>query len=176
MFGTNSSQSQAPGIRSLFFGGVRASHHFCLSQDYQAGEVMVYLTGLTTGPKSYATLQCGPGPDDHVLPPSDLVYGVPRVLNALIIRQTCAYSRLQTFYATAVNHSCDPNAAFNLYCPDRAKWHMYALKRIAVGDPGQQLLPVLSPHSPPTFDDWFGAFLASHILLSEHRVVGGPAV
>ncbi len=55
---------------------------------------------------------------------------------------------------------------------------MYALKRIGVGDPGQQLLPVLvlSPHSPPTFDDWFGAFLASHILLSEHRVVGGPAL
>ncbi len=63
---------------AVFFGGVRASsNHFCLSQDYQAGEVMVYLTGLTTGPKSYATLQCGPGPDDHVLPASDLVYGVP---------------------------------------------------------------------------------------------------
>jgi hypothetical protein len=37
---------------------------------------MVYLTDLTRRPKSYATLQCGPGPDDHILPPSDLVYGV----------------------------------------------------------------------------------------------------
>ncbi len=37
---------------------------------------MVYLTGLTNGPKSYATLRCGPRSDDHVLLNSDLSYGV----------------------------------------------------------------------------------------------------
>jgi hypothetical protein len=36
---------------------------------------MVYLTGITKEPKSYATLQCGPRSGDHVLLNSDLLYG-----------------------------------------------------------------------------------------------------
>jgi hypothetical protein len=43
---------------------------------------MVYLTGITKGPKSYATLQCGPRSDDHVLLNSDLLYGVHGPRNA----------------------------------------------------------------------------------------------
>ena len=45
---------------------------------------MVYLKGLTVVPKSYATLQCGPGPDDNVFVPGDLVYGVQCLWTALI--------------------------------------------------------------------------------------------
>jgi SET domain len=39
-----------------------------------------------------------------------------------------------------VNHSCDPNTAFDLSSPDQAEWHMRALKRIAAGEPGKQQL------------------------------------
>jgi len=77
-------------------------------KDFEAGEIMVYLTGLTKGPKSYATMQCGPRSGDHVLLNSDLSY---------------------------VNHSCDPNAAFNLSGSDQSKWHVRALRRIAAGEP-----------------------------------------
>jgi hypothetical protein len=97
---------------------------------------MVHLTDLTRRPRSYATLQCGPGPDDHVLPPPDLVYGVQRLARFSCMENLCL-SVYPTLCTITVNHSCDPNAAFNMNCPDSAKWHMYALKRIAIGDPGQ---------------------------------------
>jgi hypothetical protein len=42
---------------------------------------------------------------------------------------------LITLRKFAVNHSCEPNVAFNLSSPDRANWHIRALKRIEVGDP-----------------------------------------
>ena len=45
-------------------------------QDFEAGEVMAYLTGITKGPKSYNTMQCGPRSDDHFFLNSDLSYGV----------------------------------------------------------------------------------------------------
>ncbi|KAF8498665.1 hypothetical protein F5888DRAFT_1944450 [Russula emetica] len=77
-------------------------------KDFEAGEVMVHLTGITAGPKSYVTLQCGPRSGDHIVLNSDLAY---------------------------VNHSCDPNAAFNLSGPDQARWHVRALKRITTGEP-----------------------------------------
>ncbi|KAI0295974.1 hypothetical protein BC826DRAFT_257631 [Russula brevipes] len=77
---------------------------------------MVHLTDLTKGPKSYATVQCGPGPDDHVLLNSDLSYGMGGVARI------------------TVNHSCEPNAAFDVSGPDQAKWHMRTLKRIATGE------------------------------------------
>ena len=37
---------------------------------------MAYLTGVTEGPKSHATLQYGPRSGDHVELNSDLSYGV----------------------------------------------------------------------------------------------------
>ena len=47
-----------------------------LSQDFEAGDVIVYLNDIAPAPKSYATVQCGPGPDDNVAPAGDMVYGV----------------------------------------------------------------------------------------------------
>jgi hypothetical protein len=107
-----------------------------LSQDFEAGDVVTYLKDLTVRPQSYATMQCGPGPDDHVMPSGDLRYGVHVLWIALIndgsvLTRPCLRPRTIT-----VNHSCDPNVALDLRSPDRAKWHMVALKRIAVGDPG----------------------------------------
>jgi hypothetical protein len=120
-----------------------------LSQDFDAGQVMVHLTDLTKGPKSYATLQCGPGPDDHVLVNSDLSYGVcpgrgaPNAINNnAVVGFLCSFPVVFfSFWGVAritVNHSCEPNAAFDVSGPDQAKWHMRALKRIATGEPGKQ--------------------------------------
>lgn len=75
---------------------------------FESGEVITHLTGLTKSPRSYATVQCGHGPDDHLSLNSDLRY---------------------------VNHSCDPNTAFDLSSPDQSEWQIYALKRIAIGEP-----------------------------------------
>ena len=123
---------------------------------------MIHLKDLTVAPKSYATLQCGPGPDDNVSVPGDLMYGVQCLWTALIdgisvLTRPC----LATFRTITVNHSCDPNVALDLSSPDRAKWHMVALKQIAVGDPGQHLHGQCSMIR-------FNAFSASHIFLSEH--------
>jgi hypothetical protein len=70
----------------------------------------------------------------------------------------------------------DPNAAFNLYCPDHVKWHMYALKRISVGDSGQQLLSVHHAGQRADFRQLVDVLITSHVFLSEHRVVCGAAL
>ncbi|KAF5316544.1 hypothetical protein D9619_006144 [Psilocybe cf. subviscida] len=74
---------------------------------FKAGEVMAVLTGLTRGSKAYTTVQCGRNPRDHIELNSDLVY---------------------------VNHSCEPNAAFDFSSPVMAEWSFRALKDIALGD------------------------------------------
>ncbi|KIM44856.1 hypothetical protein M413DRAFT_442826 [Hebeloma cylindrosporum] len=74
---------------------------------FKAGETMAVLKGLTKGQKAYTSVQCGRGPEDHIELNSDLVY---------------------------INHSCEPNVAFDLSSPDRAKWHLRALKNIQPGD------------------------------------------
>ncbi|KAN0121216.1 hypothetical protein V8E52_003804 [Russula decolorans] len=103
-------EAYVPSHPGLFEVDFKEGYYSALiaRKDFDAGEVMVYLTGITKRPKSYATVQCGPRSDDHVLLNSDLSY---------------------------VNHSCDPNVAFDLSGPDQAKWHMYALKRITAGEP-----------------------------------------
>ncbi|KAI0044762.1 hypothetical protein FA95DRAFT_1622988 [Auriscalpium vulgare] len=68
----------------------------------------VPLRGLTPSPKKYSTLQYGPGPDDHVELNSDLLF---------------------------VNHSCEPNVAFDLSSSDRSQWNLRALKSIRAGEP-----------------------------------------
>ncbi|RDB23552.1 hypothetical protein Hypma_009024 [Hypsizygus marmoreus] len=68
---------------------------------FTVGEVMAPLEGLTKAPKAYTSVQCGPGPNDHIELNSDLVY---------------------------INHSCDPNVAFDLSSPDSSDWHIRALK------------------------------------------------
>ncbi|KAI0272458.1 hypothetical protein BC834DRAFT_817486 [Gloeopeniophorella convolvens] len=74
---------------------------------FSEGEVIAHLSGLTKGPKAYSSVQCGAGPEDHVELHSDLLY---------------------------VNHSCEPNVAFDLSSPDQSQWHVRALKRITPGD------------------------------------------
>ncbi|KAG7443665.1 uncharacterized protein BT62DRAFT_934897 [Guyanagaster necrorhizus] len=74
---------------------------------FEKGQVIASLEGVTKAPKSYRTVQCGPGPEDHIELNSDFVY---------------------------VNHSCEPNTAFDLSSPDSAGWHIRALRRIEAGD------------------------------------------
>ncbi|KAG8946078.1 hypothetical protein FRC04_012056 [Tulasnella sp. 424] len=75
---------------------------------FRTGDVICPFEGLTSGPKRYTSVQCGPGPEDHVELNSDLVY---------------------------VNHSCEPNVAFDLSSPRSNEWHVRALKNISPGEP-----------------------------------------
>ncbi|PPQ79677.1 hypothetical protein CVT25_003251 [Psilocybe cyanescens] len=74
---------------------------------FQPGETLALLTGISKGPKAYSSVQCGSGPGDHIELNSDLLY---------------------------VNHSCEPNVAFDLSSSDQTKWHLKALKPINAGD------------------------------------------
>jgi len=143
-----------PGIFEVEFRPGYYCSRLLARKDFEAGEVMVYLTGFTRSPKGYDTLQCGPDPEDHVSQPSDLTY---------------------------VNHSCDPNTAFNLYCPDRGKWHMYALKRISVGDPVTIFYPSNEWSLDRPFDCTCGApsclqGIEGAVVLSEEEVLARGAI
>ncbi|KAJ6485891.1 hypothetical protein C8R45DRAFT_1062729 [Mycena sanguinolenta] len=73
---------------------------------FAEGDTLTVLGNLTRSPKAYSTVQCGRGPEDNVGLNSDFVY---------------------------VNHSCEPNVAFDLSSADPEKWHVRALKNIEVG-------------------------------------------
>ncbi|KAJ3576468.1 hypothetical protein NP233_g409 [Leucocoprinus birnbaumii] len=91
------------------FGDGEFSSCLRAAQAFKAGEYLVPLDAsrLTKGPKAYTSVQCGPGPEDHIELNSDLVY---------------------------VNHSCEPNIAFDLSSPNPDDWHLRALKRIEPGN------------------------------------------
>ncbi|KAF8899614.1 hypothetical protein CPB84DRAFT_1924377 [Gymnopilus junonius] len=74
---------------------------------FKSGEVLAVLEGLTASRKAYTSVQCGAGPEDHIELNSDFVY---------------------------INHSCEPNVAFDLSSLDRSKWHLRALKPVSPGD------------------------------------------
>ncbi|CAK5273851.1 unnamed protein product [Mycena citricolor] len=74
---------------------------------FAAGEILGRLNNASTGPRAYSTVQCGPGDEDNVELNSNLVY---------------------------VNHSCDPNAVFDLSSTDPTRWHLRALKDIMPGN------------------------------------------
>ncbi|KAG8922751.1 hypothetical protein FRC02_011628 [Tulasnella sp. 418] len=76
-------------------------------KDILAGQRICKLEGLATGPKTYSTVQCGPGPNDHKDLGSDLYY---------------------------VNHSCDPNVVFDVTSSNPDDWHFRALKDIKSGE------------------------------------------
>ncbi|KAI0285875.1 hypothetical protein BGY98DRAFT_909472 [Russula aff. rugulosa BPL654] len=73
---------------------------------FQAGEVIAYLTDITEGPKSYPTLQ--------------LMWSKVRQPRLDRLRFVVCYARprntvrLTRAALRLINHSCDPNAAFNL--------------------------------------------------------------
>ena len=81
------------------------------------------------------------------------------------------------FFLSSANHSCDPNVAFDL-----VKGHVYAIKRIEAGDEGKQLLQRTHQnlhslsHVCVLTNNCFDALTPSDILLSEHRMVDGPAI
>ncbi|EDR05667.1 uncharacterized protein LACBIDRAFT_302809 [Laccaria bicolor S238N-H82] len=74
---------------------------------FQGGDLLARLEGFTKGPKAYTSVQCGRGANDHIELNTDLVY---------------------------VNHSCEPNVAFDLSSPDTSNWHLRALRRIEPGE------------------------------------------
>ncbi|KAF9564273.1 hypothetical protein CPC08DRAFT_705451 [Agrocybe pediades] len=74
---------------------------------FKAGQNIAAIEGTTKGPKAYTSVQCGPGEEDHIELNSDLVY---------------------------INHSCEPNVAFDLSSPDQSEWCLRSLKPIEAGD------------------------------------------
>ena len=60
---------------------------------------------------------------------SELVYG----------EWTCRFllKAFQVNLGLTVNHSCEPNVAFDLSSDDQAEWHVRALRRIEAGEDGE---------------------------------------
>lgn len=78
----------------------------CL-KPFKAGDIITRLTGTTPAKKAWSSVQCGIEPDTHIELNSVLVY---------------------------VNHSCSPNAAFDLSSPNQEEWNFKALQDIQAGD------------------------------------------
>ncbi|CCO29989.1 hypothetical protein RSOLAG1IB_06370 [Rhizoctonia solani AG-1 IB] len=75
---------------------------------FKKDQVVAFLTGMSrVQAKSWSTVQCGPGPNDHLELNSVLVYA---------------------------NHSCSPNVIVDVGASDSNKWHFRALKDISPGD------------------------------------------
>ncbi|KAJ7113714.1 hypothetical protein C8R43DRAFT_1099525 [Mycena crocata] len=77
-------------------------------RSFSEGETLTVLDKATRSAKYYSTVQSGKGSQDNVELNSDFLY---------------------------VNHSCDPNIAFDLSSEDATKWHVRALKNIDAGSP-----------------------------------------
>ncbi|KIJ33946.1 hypothetical protein M422DRAFT_213317 [Sphaerobolus stellatus SS14] len=94
-----------PGVLAVEFKPGEFNSGLRSLKSWNAGETIVPLGGnrISKGPKAYTSVQCGSGPNDHIELNSDLVY---------------------------INHSCDPNVAFDLSSSDSSKWHLKALNRI----------------------------------------------
>lgn len=82
------------------------------------------MEGLTAGTKAYSSVQWGPRPTDHIELNSDLLYGTSHL-------SSC---RCPTLPYPIVNHSCEPNVAFDVSSPNKADWHLKALRDIPIGD------------------------------------------
>ncbi|KAF7797187.1 hypothetical protein EIP86_008379 [Pleurotus ostreatoroseus] len=76
-------------------------------QVFSPGQVMAKLEGVRSSPKHCTTLQYGSSKEDNIRLLTELVY---------------------------VNHSCKPNAIFDLSSAEPADWHLRALEDIAPGD------------------------------------------
>ncbi|KAJ6496785.1 hypothetical protein DFH09DRAFT_1205011 [Mycena vulgaris] len=93
-------------------------------RDFVQGDTLTVLKNLTPSGKAYSTVQCGKGSQDNVELNSDFLYG-GWLLSCLIDPLT----------SVPVNHSCDPNIAFDFSSADSANWHVRALKSIDAGSP-----------------------------------------
>ncbi|KAG9128151.1 hypothetical protein FRC07_004263 [Ceratobasidium sp. 392] len=100
---------QYPGLFKINFQpGDFNSGLICL-QSFKAGKIITRLTGTTQTKKSWSSVQYGTDPDANIELNSVLVY---------------------------VNHSCSPNAAFDLNSSNKTEWNFRALRDI---HPGQEL-------------------------------------
>jgi len=95
-----------PNILVVEFGDVEFSSCLRALQNFKAGETIAFFDSVSKCPKAYTSVQCGLGSDDHVELNCDLVF---------------------------VNHSCEPNIAFDLSSADPSEWHARALEDIQVG-------------------------------------------
>ncbi|KAF9786409.1 hypothetical protein BJ322DRAFT_1210802 [Thelephora terrestris] len=78
-------------------------------KSFEAKETIARISRFTRTPHAaYHTVQCGSALGDNIELHSDLVY---------------------------VNHSCEPNVAFDLSSKDTSQWHVRALKQVKAGDP-----------------------------------------
>ncbi|KAJ7132118.1 hypothetical protein C8R44DRAFT_901969 [Mycena epipterygia] len=93
-------------------------------RSFWEGDTLAVLNNLTRSSKAYSTVQYGKGPQDNVELNSDFLYGKFR-------RASIAISLI----SIQVNHSCEPNIAFDLSSSDPAEWHVRALKNIDAGSP-----------------------------------------
>ncbi|KAJ7460623.1 hypothetical protein FB451DRAFT_1269698 [Mycena latifolia] len=75
---------------------------------FAKGDTLTILADLTRSRKAYSTVQCGKGSQDNIELNSDFVY---------------------------VNHSCEPNVAFDLSSANPTNWHVRALTSIEAGSP-----------------------------------------
>jgi hypothetical protein len=98
---------------------------------FAPNEVLAKFEGLTRAPKAYTSVQCGRRPDDHMELNSDLVYSTNPDVSPPSLRSDVVLCRVMPF---TVNHSCEPNVAFDLSSNDSSDWHVRALKEINVGD------------------------------------------
>jgi len=77
-------------------------------KSFEAEETIADMSHSTRVPHTaYSTVQCGSGPEENIELNSDLVY---------------------------VNHSCEPNVAFDLSSEDVSQWHVRALRPIKAGE------------------------------------------
>jgi len=128
-----SKETYVPSYPNLFvveFGSAEFDSCLRAQKFFEAGEFITRLEGLSKSPKAYTSVQCGPGPDDHVELNSDLVF---------------------------VNHSCEPNVAFDLSSPDPTEWHVRALSDLKVGTPLTFFYPSTEWAMSQVFDCQCGA-------------------
>ncbi|GAA94823.1 uncharacterized protein L969DRAFT_97214 [Mixia osmundae IAM 14324] len=98
-----------PGLFHVEFSGESGEYSSCLrtEKSFSKGQVICPLVKTIPAPvKAYSSVQVGKGSQDHIELESDLVY---------------------------VNHSCDPNVAFELP-KDRSRWLVRALTDIPQGE------------------------------------------
>ncbi|EIN05517.1 hypothetical protein PUNSTDRAFT_74635 [Punctularia strigosozonata HHB-11173 SS5] len=101
-------QPSHPGLFRVCFVPGEYRSYLQSEKNLKPGDVVTYLRGLTKGAKAYSSVQCGPGPEDHVELNSDLLY---------------------------MNHSCDPSVVVDLSSKDPSLWQIRAIKHINAGDP-----------------------------------------
>ncbi|KAF8329787.1 uncharacterized protein EI90DRAFT_3062017 [Cantharellus anzutake] len=98
------------------------------TRDFVAGEEICRLEGVTNAENAWDTIQYGK--NQHIRLNSDLVY---------------------------VNHSCDPNIAFDLSSANREDWYSRALKTISKGDALSFFYPSTEWEMDQPFECWCGS-------------------